>query len=336
MADVEVFLDAAPGETRGMLFRDGRAWTLIIHKDDDRPEHRLGGRVVGRVASLAPGLHGAFIDLGCGEPFGFLPLGKADRPAEGAKLELLITAEPRERKGPVLRRLGEASGEPRLLAAGPDVAAILNQLAPGVPVTTGAEAIRAALEAEEEALSGGVVEPGVGLDLAVQRTRALIAADIDYAPAAGRDSRKGREAVNREGLRQTARLLALKGWGGLVVIDLAGVGLHPETTLSMARQAFADHDGAAMGPLSRFGLLQLSLPWARTPADERLAAPGAQEIGALRRLRLALLTDRASPRLTLHCGSASAAILSSWVAQLGPRAHIRPDAAPGVFEIKES
>lgn len=336
MADVEVFLDAAPGETRGIVFRDGRAWTLIIHKDDDRPEHRLGARVVGRVARLAPSLHGAFIDLGCGEPFGFLPLGKVDRPAEGAKLELLITAEPRERKGPVLRRLGEASGEPRLLAAGPDVAAILNHLAPGVPVTTGAEAIRAALEAEEEALSGGVVEPGVGLDLAVQRTRALTAADIDYAPAAGRASRKGREAVNREGLRQTARLLALKGWGGLVVIDLAGVGLHPETTLSMARQAFADHDGAAMGPLSRFGLLQLSLPWARTPADERLAAPGAQEIGALRRLRLALLTDRASPRLTLHCGSASAAILSSWVAQLGPRAHIRPDAAPGVFEIKES
>lgn len=336
MADVEVFLDAAPGETRGIVFRNGRAWTLIIHKDDDRLEHRLGARVVGRVARLAPGLHGAFIDLGCGEPFGFLPLGKVDRPAEGAKLELLITAEPRERKGPVLRRLGEASGEPRLLAAGPDVAAILNHLAPGAPVATGAEAIRAALEAEEEALSGGVVEPGVGLDLAVQRTRALIAADIDYAPAAGRDSRKGREAVNREGLRQTARLLALKGWGGLVVIDLAGVGLHPETTLSMARQAFADHDGAAMGPLSRFGLLQLSLPWARTPADERLAAPGAQEIGALRRLRLALLTDRASPRLTLHCGSASAAILSPWVAQLGPRAHIRPDAAPGAFEIKES
>ncbi|MFS0712144.1 ribonuclease E/G [Brevundimonas phoenicis] len=336
MADVEVFLDGAPGETRGMVFRDGRALTLIIHRDDDRPEHRLGARVVGRVARLAPGLHGAFVDLGCGEPFGFLPLGKADRPAEGAKLELLITAEPRERKGPVLRRLGEASGEPRLLAAGPDVAAILNMLAPGAPVSKGVEAIRAALEGEEEALSGGVVVPGVGLDLAVQRTRALIAVDIDYAPAAGRDSRKGREAVNREGLRQTARLLALKGWGGLVAIDLAGVALHPETTLSMARQAFADHDGVAIGPLSRFGLLQLSLPWGRTPADERLAASGALEIGALRRLRLALLTDRAAPRLTLHCSSTSAAILSPWVAQLGPRAHIRLDAAPGVFEIKES
>lgn len=335
MADVEVFLDAAPGETRGMVFRDGRACALIIHRDDDRPEHRLGARMVGRVAKLAPGLHGAFVELGCGEPFGFLPLGKADRPGEGAKLELEVTAEPRERKGPVLRRLGQASGEPRLLAPGPNVAAILNLLAPGVAPVTGVEAVRAALEAEEEALSGGVVEPAVGLDLAIQRTRALIAVDIDYAPAAGRDSRKGREAVNREGLRQAARLLALKGWGGLVAIDLVGVGLHPDAIMQTARQAFAAHEGAVVGPLSRFGLLQLSLPWGRTPADERLAAQGSREIDALRRLRLAMEVDRASPRLALHCGPASAAVLAPWVADLGPRAQLRPDAAPGVFEIKE-
>lgn len=335
MADIEVFLDAAPGETRGVAFRDGRAETLIIHREDDRPEYRLGARVVGRVARLAPGLHGAFVDLGCGEPFGFLPLGKADRPAEGAKLELEITAEPRERKGPVLRRLGEASGETRLVAPGPDVEAILRALYPDRPAMTGAEAIRAATEAQEEALAGGVVVSEVGLDLAIQRTRALIAVDIDYAPVAGRDSRKGREAVNREGLRETARLLGLTGWGGLAAVDLAGVGLHPESTLNMARQAFAGTQGVAVGPLSRFGLLQLSLPWGRTPADERLAAPGAAERAALHRLRLALATDRAAPRLTLHCSPASETILSPWVAELGPRAHIRPDAAPGDFHIKE-
>ena len=335
MADVEVFLDAAPGETRGVAFRNGRAETLIIHRGDDQPEHRLGARVVGRVARLAPGLHGAFVDLGCGEPFGFLPLGRADRLTEGVKLELEVTAEPRERKGPVLRRLGEASGEPRLAAPGPDVRALLQALYPDTPIATGAEAIRAIGDAEEEALAGGVVVSEVGLDLAVQRTRALIAVDIDHAPVAGRDSRKGREAVNREGLRQAARLLGLKGWGGLVAIDLAGVGLHPETTLNMARQAFAGTQGAAVGPLSRFGLLQLSLPWGRTPADERLAAPGASERAALHRLRLALAADRAAPRLTLHCSPASAAILSPWMAELGPRAHIRPDGAPGAFHIKE-
>lgn len=335
MADVDVFLDAAPGETWGMVFRDGRAHSLIIHRDDDRAEHRLGARLVGRVASVAPGLRGAFIDLGCGEPFGFMPLGKADRLGDGAKLELEVTAEPRERKGPALRRLAEATGEPRLLAPGPDVAAILKRLAPGVAVVTGAEAIRAALEAEEDALSGGVVEPAFGLDLAIQRTRALIAVDIDYAPAAGRESRKGREAVNREGLRQTARLLELKGWGGLVAIDLVGVGLHPDAIIQTARQAFAGHEGATIGPLSRLGLLQASLPWRRVPADERFAAPSAVERSALRRFRLALLSDRAAPRLTLECSAQSAAILAPWVAELGPRAQISPTAAPGVFVIKE-
>jgi len=60
MAGVEVFLDAAPGETRGMVFRDGRACSLIIHRDDDRPEHRLGARVVGRPMA---GLLGAVYDL---------------------------------------------------------------------------------------------------------------------------------------------------------------------------------------------------------------------------------------------------------------------------------
>src|SRR5690606_39159980 len=106
-----------------------------------------------------------------------------------------------------------------------------------------------------------------GLDLAIQRTRALIAVDIDYAPAAGRESRKGREAANREGLRQAARLLELKGWGGLVAIDLVGVGLHPDAIIQTARQAFARHEGATIGPLSRLGLLQASLPWRRAPAD---------------------------------------------------------------------
>jgi hypothetical protein len=84
------------------------------------------------------------------------------------------------------------------------------------------------------------------------------------------------------------------------------------------------------------GLLQLSLPWGRAPADERLAAPVARDIGALRQLRLALLTNRAAPRLTLNCDPASAAVLAPWVADLGPRAQIRSDAAPGVFEIKEA
>ena len=344
MADVEVFLDETPGETRGVVARDGLFTHLIIQRDSDRPSDRLGARCVGRIARVEPGLRGAFVDLGAGEPFGFLPLGANERVGEGAKIEVEVTAEPRERKGPVLRRLGDAGGEPRLLGGGPDVATILAALVPGVPPQTGVAAIRAALEAEEDALSVSVVESVGGLDLMIQRTRALIAVDIDHAPAPGRDSRKNREAANRAGLSHTARLLTLKGWGGLVVIDLIGVGLHGDTIMKMVRAAFAAEPQAAFGPLSRFGLMQVSLPWRRTPLDERLldaAGRPSQETRAIavaRQLRLAMVSDPATPRFVARCAPDEAARAAPLVQALGLRAGILADEmmAAGVVRIEEA
>ena len=81
MADIEVFLDETPGETRGVIARDGLFTHLILHRDSDRPSDRLGARCVGRIARVEPGLRGAFVDLGAGEPFGFLPLRSSDRMA---------------------------------------------------------------------------------------------------------------------------------------------------------------------------------------------------------------------------------------------------------------
>ena len=343
MADVEVFLDQTPGETRGIIARNGLFTHMIIQRDDDRPSDRLGARSVGRIARVEPGLRGAFVDLGAGEPFGFLPLGKNEKPGEGAKVEVEVTAEPRERKGPVLRRIGEASGEPRLLSPGPDVAGILEILAPGVAPRTGMVAIRAALEAEEDALAAHIFDPSSGLDLMIQRTRALIAVDIDHAPAPGRDSRKGREGANREGLLHAARLLTMKGWGGLVVIDLIGVGLHGDTVMKGVRAAFSGEPQAAFGPLSRFGLMQVSLPWRRTPLDERLLdAAGrptleTRAIDLVRQLRLALLSDPATPRLVARGAPDVVALAAPLVERLGPRVAVAADAsvAFGAVRIEE-
>jgi len=343
MADIEVFLDQTPGETRGIIARNGLFTHMIIQRDDDRPSDRLGARSVGRIARVEPGLRGAFVDLGAGEPFGFLPLGKNEKPGEGAKVEVEVTAEPRERKGPVLRRIGEASGEPRLLSPGPDVAGILEILAPGVAPRTGMVAIRAALEAEEDALAAHIFDPSSGLDLMIQRTRALIAVDIDHAPAPGRDSRKGREAANREGLLHAARLLTMKGWGGLVVIDLIGVGLHGDTVMKGVRAAFSGEPQAAFGPLSRFGLMQVSLPWRRTPLDERLLdAAGrptleTRAIDLVRQLRLALLSDPATPRLVARGAPDVVALAAPLVERLGPRVAVAADAsvAFGAVRIEE-
>lgn len=344
MADVEVFLDETPGETRGVIARNGRYHHLIIQRDSDRPSDRLGARCVGRIARVEPGLRGAFVDLGAGEPFGFLPLGQNDRLGEGGKIEVEVVAEPRERKGPVLRRLGEASGEPRLLAGGPDVVAILSALALGVAPQTGVAAIRAALEAEEDALSASVFDPSCGLDLMIQRTRALIAVDIDHAPAPGRDSRKSREAANRAGLLHAARLLTLKGWGGLVVIDLIGAGLHGDTIMKGVRAAFAGEPQAVFGPLSRFGLMQLSLPWRRTPLDERLLDAGgrpaleARAVAVVRQLRLVMLSDPAAPRFVVRCSPEEAVLAAPLVEALGPRGGVLADPlmVAGAVKIEEA
>ena len=322
---VEVFLDDTPGETRGIVARGGRYERLIIHREDTPPQHRLGARCVGRVAAVEPAFGAAFVDLGAGEPFGFLP-GKTVK--QGDRVEVEVTAEPRAGKGPTLKRLGAGEGKPRLLAAGPDVAARLAMIAPGAPVQTGRDAVAASLEAEEEARPTTAVFPPWALDLAVERTRAMVAVDIDFAAVPGRDAGKGRAAANREGMAQAARLIRLKGWGGLVAIDLVGAGLNGEVILKEARAAFTDA-GAAFGPLSRFGVLQLSLPWTQTPVEEVLGADPAttRAIDAVRRLRQALLSDTTAPRGIVVCAPGDVDRIAPLVARLGPRAAVRADAA---------
>ena len=343
MSEVEAFLDEAPGETRGVVVRDGRFEHLLIDRDDDTPEHRLGARVAGRVIEVHPGLKGAFVDLGV-PVHGFLPLRGGAGVREGDRIEIEVAAEPRERKGPTLRLIGPAEGAPRLLRPGPSVQEALAALAPDVAPATGAVAIQASLEAEEEASGAGGLFPDTGLDLMVERTRALIAVDLDLAPAPGvQTGTKARERANRQGLVQAARLLRLKRWAGLVVVDLVGAGHDGAAILAAARRAFGDDPAIGYGPVSRFGLLQLSLPWGRTPLEEILNGPDGRRRLAhrsqdvVRALRLALLSDTAAPRRVARCAPEEAAAAAPLVARLGPRAGLRADPAlaPGAFVIEE-
>ncbi len=331
MSQLETFLDETPGEVRGMVVRDGRFERLILQRESDVPQHRLGATATGRVAAVDPGLKGAFVDLGAGEPFGFLPLRKSDRISVGGKVEVEVSAEPREHKGPTLRLLGAGEGEPRLLRPGLTVAETLARLAPGMEPRTGAAAIRASLEAEEEAMAPGGLFARLGVRLAIERTRALVAVDIDHAPTPGRDGRRDKGRANRDGLAQAARLIRLKGWGGLVAVDLVGTGHDGAAMLAAARAAFGDEPDVAYGPVNRFGVLMLSLPWRETPLEERLLGPDGRPtretraIDAVRRLGLALAGDTRSPYLTLRCPAQIAAKAETLAARLGPRARVEAD-----------
>lgn len=339
MNEVEVFLDETPGETRGAIARDGRFEHLLIDRDDDVAAHRLGARSVGRVAEVANGLKGAFVELGTGVS-GFLPLRGGQAAAVGEKLEVEVSAEPREGKGPTLRRIGPGEGAPRLVRPGPSVRETLSRLAPESATVTGIDAIQAVREAEEDAAASGGFFPETGLDLKVERTRALIAVDLDLAPAATGGA-KVRARANRQGLDAAARLIGLKRWGGLVAIDLVGAGQEGEAILAAARRAFGADPDIAYGPVSRFGLLQLSLPWRRTPLEELFRGPDgrrrvehrAQDV--VRALKHALLSDTAAPRLTARCAPDEAVVAAPLAARLGPRAQVRadPTLAPGRFAL---
>lgn len=331
MSEVEVFLDDTPGEVRGIVMRDGRFEHLIVQREGDVAQHRLGAVSIGRIARVDGAFRAAFVDLGCEGPMGFLPLTRAQILKEGEAVQVEVTAEPREAKGPTLRFLGAGQGGPRLMSEGPSVPQALTAFHPGLAPITGIDAIRASLDAEEEALTATHAFPAFALDLAVQRTRALIAVDIDYAHLSGRDARKGRERANREGLIEAARLIRLKGWGGLVAIDLVGTTFDPSRVAEMTKAAFGGD--ATIGPVSRFGLMQLSLPWFRRPIEEVMTSAtgtrtlATRAIDLTRRLRLAMLSDTAAPRLIARCAPQDADFAGPLVARMGPRAGLAVDPA---------
>ncbi|MBN8552199.1 MAG: RNA-binding protein [Caulobacterales bacterium] len=332
MSRVEVFLDETPGETRGLIARDGRFERLLVQRADDPAQQRLGARSIGRVLRIETAIRAAFIDLGAEGPAGYLALSGSMRLTEGEAVEVEVSAEARDGKGPALKLIGPATREPGLVASGPDVRSWLQILAPGLVPVTGAAAIQASWEAEEEAMSSGLVLEDLALDLRIERTRALVAADLDWSGGAS-SGRSARDRANRRGLMETARLVRLKSWGGLVAVDLIGVGHDGESVAAAAKVAFGPEPGLVLGPVNRFGVLMASLPWRWTPVEQRLAGGGeagslrrsAQE--AVRRLNHALLSDRTVAALILRCSPPEAHLAAPWLTQIGPRARLIADPA---------
>lgn len=331
----EAFLDVSPGERRAVVTLDGRPERLWIERRGDDPALKLGARVAARVRRVEPALRTAFLDLGT-DAGAVTPL--AADVTEGAALEVEITAEPRRGKEAAARVLGPATGlAPRLLSPAPDLEERLRTCV-GEPPQRGQAARDAADEAEDAALA---VEHalGEGASLAIERTRALTAVDVDGGAGRGEAGRAARR-TNLAALAEAARLLRLKGLGGLVVVDLVG-GAQDEGVLAAAKAAFApDAPGVVFGPLSRLGLLQLAKPWRGTPVEDRLLNAGrpTTETCAVRLVRALERAGRSDPgsRLEGVCDPAAAATAATLVAELGPRFSVRGDLghAPGRPDIR--
>jgi len=289
MSRRRLFLDDAPGELRGVVTLDDRPERLLIHRNDDEPRLALGARVAARVADVEPALATAFLDLGDGLS-AVLPFRPDQRPVRGHAIEAEIRSEPRGGKLATVRAIGRSEGPPRLLAPAPSLTDQLRLLAPKALVEQGPIARQAADEAEAEALEALSALPGGGA-IVIEPTHALTAVDVDVSNRKGGDAKRVTRQANLAAIAQAARLLRLKGLGGLVVIDLAGRGHDGDALLAAARAAFApDNPGVAFGPISRFGTLELTIPRRIRPVLERLCrddgSPGDRTLaqGLIRRL----------------------------------------------------
>jgi Ribonuclease G/E len=305
MTERRLYLDAGPGESRGVVTLDGRPERLLIERATDQGLG-AGAQSVGRVRRMERAMASAFIDLGEG-PDGVLALsGDAARLAEGAFAAFEVTSPARMDKGPVLRLIGLDPGPVRPLMAAPSLEAQLKALAPGKTLITTTLARELADLAEVQALEIEHALPGGGT-IAIEPTRALTAIDVDLGARTGGDPRRAARQANLAALTQGARLLRLKGLGGLVVFDLVGKGLDGAAISTAAKLAFdPDQPGVSIGPISRFGTLELALPRRQAPLFEVLSdLEGRPSIPtlALRLLRMAEDAGRADPggRFQLVC-----------------------------------
>ncbi|MDO8900154.1 MAG: ribonuclease E/G [Phenylobacterium sp.] len=325
------FIDRGLGETRGGVLLDGRPERLLIQRDDDSPRLALGARLRARVRHVEPALGMAFLDLGAGDEasVSFKP---DERPRQGEALEVEIRTEPRIGKLATARLIGPAQGEPVLLESAPSLLDQLQRLVgEGEPVT-GRVARQLADEAEAEVLEVIHPLPGGGT-IAIEPTRALTAIDVDVGERKGQEAKRVTRQANLAALSVAARVLRLKGLGGLIVFDMAGRGHDGAALMAAARAAFnPDNPGVSIGPISRFGTIELTVPRRGRPVTEILT-DGAGRVSARtlghRLVRRLEAEGTAAPggRLSAACSPAVAEAAKPALALLAGRIGAR-------FEVK--
>jgi len=345
MSRRRLYLDEGVGERRGVVTLDGRPERLLIRREEDPAVQALGARVAARVRRIERAQGLAFLDLGAGPDAVLNIKPEMGKLHEGQVLDVEIRAEARRGKGAAAHLVGPAVGPPRLLSPAPGLEDQLRACARGTDVETGPPARAMADAAAEEALQTLYPLPGGG-SIAVELTRALTAVDVDVGAREGAEAKRVTRAANLEALATAARVLRLKGQGGLVVIDLAGRGHDGQALLAAARAAFApDNPGVAMGPVSRFGTLELTIPRRTRPVLERLtdedgtvsaAAAAMDLIRALEREAAADPGGRFEAVCAADAAEAAAAYLEVLHRKFGRRLAIRTD--PGLsrteFEVR--
>jgi Ribonuclease G/E len=311
------------GETRWVAVDEQSiARALYLEREHETARRAvLGERLDAHVRRIDAALGGAFVDLGArGEAF--LRLKSGETLAEGAAIRIEVVAEARRNKLARVRLAvsdGPAGVEAwRASLTGGDAARVEDRAAGDAEIAA----------AFEDALAPALTLAGGGR-LQIERTEALIAADIDTAGRSARGTRAaGALAINREAAGELARQMLLRGWGGLAVLDCVApldkdAGNRIRSAFLEAFRDVSARQVKALAP-SPFGLMEISADWQVTPLSERLVdgggglSPETQALDGLRQLEMAARANRMG-RLGLTLPAAAFA----WLASAGLEAEAR-------------
>jgi len=298
---LESWIDAAIGETREALVRQGKPIALrVMRASDEGRRARWGELYCARVRDVDRRRRGAFLDLGLRDQQGFLPLGEDGRVrmrkdrvalAEGQGVIVSITREAARGKSPVLdlQEVGHDGEAPHRMAQ--------HECDQELILTKPADAqVRAKLDALiEDSLARTASIPGGGA-LTIEPTAALVAIDVDAGARAGSgDPERFVLDLNIAAAQEAARQLRLRNLAGLIAIDFVSMRAksHQKQVENAVREAFAgDPWSVQFGGLSRFGVFDLARAQLRTPLHEQMRDPD----GRLSAETVALMALRAIER----------------------------------------
>jgi ribonuclease E len=276
---LETWIDAAVGETREALVRDGKPIALRIARASDAGRRaRWGELYCARVREVDRRRRGAFLDLGLAQAPGFLPLGEDGRVRmarertplrEGQGVIVTVVREAARGKSAVLelQEIGHDGEAPHRIGC--------HECDEELALAKAADAqTRTKLDAAiEDALARTAPVEGGGA-LTIEPTAALVAIDVDAGGRAGSgDPERFALDLNIAAAYEAARQIRLRGLGGIVAIDFVSMRAkaHTKQLDDGVRAAFAsDPWNVQFGGLSRFGVYEVSRAQLRTPLHEQM------------------------------------------------------------------
>lgn len=262
------------GLARGAVCIDGQPYLYAEGYEYNQSLTMVNVRSVARLKSKASGM--AFLILAdANEAILDVPQEIFVKLVEGAALEIEIVAEPRQEKLARARFIGLETGEPRRISPVQSLKERLLAKAKAFGVAVESIVDFDAIDSAEEAAlnpSGALLQGGY---LSVERTRALIACDVDSAGGEGVLTPKAfAKACNERAVSDIGRRLQLSGLAGLIVIDLIGKRHDADRLRQLLQAGFGEEAGKLIiGPIGKFGTLEFVRPWGGTPLIDTVGSP---------------------------------------------------------------